>query len=103
MPEISRFYGIVVKMFYDDHNPPHFHVEYNEYRAIITIEDGIADGGFGSAVLEEANRQQYTGRIMRLGVPDAFVTHGSVGELYKDCGIDSDSILQVIKECTTIH
>lgn len=44
MPEICRFYGIIVKMFYDDHNPPHFHVEYNEYRAIITIEDGIVEG-----------------------------------------------------------
>ncbi len=44
MPEISRFYGIVIKMFYDDHNPPHFHVEYNEYKAIITIEDGIVEG-----------------------------------------------------------
>ena len=76
---------------------------FGKYEYVITVEDGIADGGFGSAVLEEANRQQYTGRIMRLGVPDAFVTHGSVGELYKDCGIDSDSILQVIKECTTIH
>lgn len=44
MPEISRFYGIVIKMFYDDHNPPHFHVEYNEYKAIVTIEDGIVEG-----------------------------------------------------------
>ncbi|MBI5404023.1 MAG: DUF4160 domain-containing protein [Ignavibacteriae bacterium] len=38
MPEISRFLGIVIKMFYDDHNPPHFHVEYNEYLAEINIE-----------------------------------------------------------------
>lgn len=38
MPEISRFYGIIVKMFYADHPPKHFHVEYNEYNAIISIE-----------------------------------------------------------------
>lgn len=38
MPEISRFLGIIIKMFYDDHNPPHFHVEYNEYLAEINIE-----------------------------------------------------------------
>jgi hypothetical protein len=31
MPEVSRFYGIVVKIFYDDHNPPHFHAEYGEH------------------------------------------------------------------------
>jgi len=30
MPEISRFYGIIIKMYYDDHNPPHFHVEYGK-------------------------------------------------------------------------
>lgn len=37
MPEISRFWGIIVKMFFDDHNPPHFHVEYQDYKAIIDI------------------------------------------------------------------
>ena len=37
MPEISRFFGIVIKMFYDDHNPPHFHAEYGEYLALIDI------------------------------------------------------------------
>ena len=38
MPEISRFFGIVIKMFFDDHNPPHFHVRYNEHRAVIGID-----------------------------------------------------------------
>jgi len=38
MPEISRFFGIIIKMFFDDHNPPHFHVEYNENRAIIDLQ-----------------------------------------------------------------
>jgi hypothetical protein len=37
MPEISRFYGISIKMFYNDHFPPHFHVEYGNYRATIDI------------------------------------------------------------------
>lgn len=37
MPEISRFFGIVIKMFYDDHNPPHFHAEYGDYLALIDI------------------------------------------------------------------
>ena len=39
MPEISRFYGISIKMLFDDHDPPHFHVIYNEYKAIISIKD----------------------------------------------------------------
>ena len=40
MPEISLFYGIRVTMYYDDHNPPHFHAEYNGHKAIVEI-DGV--------------------------------------------------------------
>lgn len=40
MPEISRFYGIIIKMFSDEHNPPHFHAEYAEERATFSIETG---------------------------------------------------------------
>lgn len=44
MPEISRFYGIIIGMFFNEHNPPHFHVKYDEYKAEITIKDGIVTG-----------------------------------------------------------
>lgn len=44
MPEISRFYGIVITMYFPDHNPPHFHVRYNDYHAIIDIETGKVKG-----------------------------------------------------------
>ncbi|MBE0637692.1 MAG: DUF4160 domain-containing protein [Bacteroidales bacterium] len=44
MPEISRFYGIMVYMFYYDHQPPHFHVKYQDYEATINIHDGIVKG-----------------------------------------------------------
>ena len=37
MPEISRFFGIIIAMYYDDHAPPHFHVRYGDQRAIIAI------------------------------------------------------------------
>ncbi len=40
MPEISRFFGIIIKMFFRDHNPPHFHAEYQSYKAIFSIETG---------------------------------------------------------------
>lgn len=40
MPEISRFYGIIIKMFFDDHVPPHFHAEYGEYKATFEIKNG---------------------------------------------------------------
>ena len=39
MPEISRFYGIVIRMFYNDHLPPHFHAEYGENEALIDINN----------------------------------------------------------------
>ncbi len=39
MPTICRFYGILIQMYYDDHNPPHFHAIYNEYKAVIGIQD----------------------------------------------------------------
>ncbi|MGK5594084.1 MAG: DUF4160 domain-containing protein [Parachlamydiaceae bacterium] len=49
MPEISRFFGITIKMFYDDHNPPHFHAEYGSYRAIFSIDSGqIIEGDLPS-------------------------------------------------------
>ena len=44
MPEISRFYGIIIFMYMSEHNPPHFHVWYENYKAIITIKDGIITG-----------------------------------------------------------
>ncbi len=44
MPEISRFYGIIIYMFYNDHNPPHFHAEYQDFEATIEIESGIVKG-----------------------------------------------------------
>ena len=39
MPIISRFLGIIIAMYYQEHNPPHFHVRYNEYRASVSIKD----------------------------------------------------------------
>lgn len=45
MPEISRFYGIVIKMFFDDHEPPHFHAQYAEHEAVVSIETMALIGG----------------------------------------------------------
>lgn len=39
MPEISRFFGVVIKMFFDDHNPPHFHAEYGDSSALIDVRN----------------------------------------------------------------
>lgn len=48
MPEISRFFGIVIRMYFEDHNPPHVHVEYQGERAIFDFEGNILKGGLSS-------------------------------------------------------
>jgi hypothetical protein len=52
MPEISRFFGIVVSMFYSDHNPPHFHIEYAGNKASIDIETGLVKGKMSRRALK---------------------------------------------------
>lgn len=52
MPEICRFLGIVIFIYYNDHSPPHFHVEYNEYRAVFSIESlTLLDGKLPKRVI----------------------------------------------------
>jgi hypothetical protein len=46
MPEISRFYGIIVSLFFGDHNPPHFHIRYGAHQAVIRIKDLLVVEGY---------------------------------------------------------
>ncbi|MCK4840928.1 MAG: DUF4160 domain-containing protein [Methylococcales bacterium] len=48
MPEISRFFGIIIRMFYDDHNPPHFHAEYSGKKAVFDFNGNILKGSLES-------------------------------------------------------
>lgn len=48
MPEITRFFGIIIRMFYDDHNPPHFHVEFGDKKAVIDFRGNLLLGDLGS-------------------------------------------------------
>lgn len=67
------------------------------FKKVITIEDGILAGGAGSAVMEFMSDHGYDTKIIRMGLEDHFVQHGSVDELYKICGLDEDSIYEKIK------
>jgi hypothetical protein len=63
MPEVTRFYGIVVKLFFGDHPPPHFHVVYGEYNALFNIEtlemiEGDLPNRASKMVIEWATRYQ---------------------------------------------
>lgn len=68
------------------------HFVCQNFDSILTIEDGVKQGGFASAVLEFMAEHHYTNRIKILGIPDYFVDHGTQQQLYKECGFDTDSI-----------
>lgn len=69
-----------------------------KFKHVITVEDGVREGGFGSAVIEwmEDNGQHLD--IVRLGLPDHFVEHGTVAQLQSIVGIDAEGIRRTIKE-----
>jgi 1-deoxy-D-xylulose-5-phosphate synthase len=68
------------------------------YDKVITIEDGTIIGGLGSAVIEFMNDHNYRASIRRLGVPDTFIEQGTVAELYRICGCDTQGIIETAKE-----
>ena len=69
-----------------------------KFERILTIEDGIVRGGMGSAVLEFMADNEYKPTVKRIGIPNIFVEHGAVNELYHVCGMDEEGILTKIKE-----
>ena len=69
-----------------------------KHKHIITVEDGAIIGGLGSAVLEFVNGNNYSVQVKRLGIPDRFVTHGTLKELYRECGYDAEGIIETVKE-----
>ncbi len=73
-----------------------------KYTRIITIENGTIIGGLGSAVAEFMTTNGYPVQITRLGVPDRFIEHGSVPELYALCGMDAESIVEEIKKTEVV-
>lgn len=70
----------------------------SKFKHIITVEDGVRKGGFGSAVLEWLSDNNFTTRVTRLGLPDKFVEQGTVSELQHITGIDTDTIAATIKD-----
>ncbi|HKJ49735.1 MAG TPA: transketolase C-terminal domain-containing protein, partial [Christiangramia sp.] len=70
---------------------------FNKFSKIITVEDGVKKGGFGSAILEYAASLGYKGDIEILGVPDQFIEQGSVEQLQEISGIHVEGIQEKIK------
>ena len=67
------------------------------FKKIITVEDGVRDGGMGAAVLEWMADKGYQPKVVRLGLPDKFVEHGTVEEERRLCGIDNESLRKDIE------
>ena len=65
---------------------------FSNFNKIITLEDASIVGGLGSAVIEYMNDNSYKAKVIRLGIPDRFVDHGTQEELYRECGYDADGI-----------
>ena len=71
----------------------------DKFDQVITIEDGVINGGLGSAVLEWTNDHGYHPQITRMGVNDQFVEHGSTQELYQLLCLDQESIADTLLKC----
>lgn len=75
------------------------HQIFNKFNIIITLEDGTVKGGFGSAVIEFSQTNNYFNKTIKvLGIPDQFIEHGSVEELFQQIGLDETGILSTIQE-----
>jgi 1-deoxy-D-xylulose-5-phosphate synthase len=74
------------------------HSVFKKFRYIITVEDGVLKGGFGSAVVEFMSDNGYNSEVRRLGIPDYFVEQGTQEELYSECGFDEEGIELAIRE-----
>jgi 1-deoxy-D-xylulose-5-phosphate synthase len=74
------------------------HSVFKKFKYIVTVEDGVLKGGFGSAVIEFMCDKGYNAEVRRLGIPDYFVEHGTQEELYRECGYDAEGIELAIRE-----
>ena len=78
------------------------HEVFTKFKKVITIEDGCLMGGFGSAIIEFMVDQKYNSEIVRLGIPDEYVHHGTQEELWEDCGFDAKAIVKVVEKMLSI-
>lgn len=69
------------------------HKIFKKFKSIVTVEDGCLQGGFGSAVVEFMTDYNYSSRVVRLGIPDKIVEHGTQLELHKECRFDPEGII----------
>jgi 1-deoxy-D-xylulose-5-phosphate synthase len=71
---------------------------FEKFDKIVTVEDGVILGGFGSAVLEFMAEKGNSAKVKILGIPDKFIEHGTLEDLYRECKIDSKGIVNTVLE-----
>lgn len=74
------------------------HEVFSKFKKVITVEDGCVQGGMGSAVIEFMVDNNYNSQVVRLGIPDRFVDHGTQKELYAECFYNSDAIIETARK-----
>jgi 1-deoxy-D-xylulose-5-phosphate synthase len=74
------------------------HHVFTKFNTVITVEDGCIQGGMGSAVLEFMADNNYSSRMVRLGIPDKIIEHGEQPELWAECGFDSAGIRSTVEK-----
>lgn len=68
------------------------HHIFKKFNNLVTVEDGCLQGGFGSAIVEFMTDNGYSAKVIRLGIPDQIIEHGSQNQLHKECNFDVDGI-----------
>jgi 1-deoxy-D-xylulose-5-phosphate synthase len=99
----------------DGINPAHYDMRFakpldemllheicKKFEKIVTVEDGTIKGGFGSAVLEFMAEHGYTSKVTIMGIPDRLVEHGTPKELYREIGLDAESIATTIRNLMNV-
>jgi 1-deoxy-D-xylulose-5-phosphate synthase len=71
------------------------HTIFKSFKSIITIEDGVVKGGFGTTIVEFASKNNYNSTIKPLGIPDEFIEQGTINELQQYCNIDVKSLINI--------
>ena len=79
------------------------HEVFKNHKYIITVEDGCLQGGFGSAILEFMADHGYQSKVVRLGIPDEVIEHGTQVELHKECGFDPEGLYQSAKKLLSLE
>ena len=74
------------------------HEVFSKFKKVITVEDGCLMGGFGSAVIEFMADNTYNAQVVRLGIPDQYIHHGTQKELWADCGFDTNGIIATVQK-----